>query len=35
MEFLSFQVSTSHVKEDECLETGKKLLGKKPQKLLW
>lgn len=24
MEFLSLQVSTPHVKKDECLETGKK-----------
>lgn len=32
MEFLSFQVSISHVKKDECLETGKKLLEKKNQK---
>lgn len=32
MEFLSLQVSTPHVKKDECLETGKKLLEKKTQK---
>lgn len=33
MEFLRFQVSTSHVKENEWSETGEKLLTKKPPEI--